>query len=256
MTKTWASSIRRRLAVSAIPLDAGPGELRRQILQDPYLLHHYKAIYARLLALVPDGPGPILEIGSGPGVVDLLNTEVFRTDIQCTNIHDFWADAQHLPLTSQSCRALLLKDALHHIPDVELFFHEADRVLVNGGRVIVMDPYWKGLARIVYRMLHPEPFDVRTPTWSFSNTSRLSSNQALLYLLLRRDRELFSELFPRLNIIEVGPCIGPSFLLSGGLYGRSKIPSSILLTLWEWEERRGRLLNSLRFGFIVVFEKK
>lgn len=155
----------------------------------------------------------------------------------------------------RSLRAFLLKDALHQS-------HPRRRGLLSGsaahssprGRVIVMEPYWGRLARLVYRWLHPEPFDDATPQWNFVSDGPWSSNQAMLFLLLRRDRLRFQHLFPEVRIREIGPCIGPSFMVSGGLYGRTPVPGWLLRCLRRWEERQGPWLDWARFGYVASFE--
>lgn len=255
MSKRMLRALRGKLP-ARMPQDVGPDELRARILGDPYLFRHYVAVYTRLVSFVPKGNEAVVEVGSGSGIIDFVDDSVIKTDVFCSGIHDLCTDARSLPFAANSIRALILKDTLHHVPDVEVFFREAQRVLVPKGRVIVMEPYWGKLASFVYRRFHPEPFDVHARSWVFPDENRFCSNQALLFLLLRRDRQLFEELFSDFSIEEIGACVGPSFAISGGLYGRLPIRSSFLLRLHGWEERQGRKLDFARFGFLAVFEKK
>lgn len=254
--KQFIARVRRIVSRSEPALSMNAEVVRLRILEDRYFCQHYLGVYQRLLAFVPSGPGAVVEVGAGPGVVDILAPEVVRTDLEWSKQQEVCVDARRLPFGDGSLKALLLKDALHHIPDVKAFFSEARRTLCPGGRVIVMDPYWGPLARFVYRRLHPEPFDDTTPTWDFESDHAWSSNQALLFLVLRRDRDLFAREFPDFYVFEPGPCIGPSFLLSGGLYGRLPVPSSLLLLIRRWEERQARWLDPVRFGYVAVFEHR
>jgi SAM-dependent methyltransferase len=226
------------------------------ILSDSYLSLHYRESYGKLLGLAGSGPGPTVEIGCGPGFVKRIDPTVITSDVEIGASADLAADAARLPFPDSSLRALILKDALHHLPDVEAFLDESSRVLRPGGVIAVLDPYWGPLAKAVYKWLHPEPFDPSARTWQFESSSPHHSNQALLWILLRRDRDRFERRFPCFEILEHGPTIGPSFLLSGGLYGRTPLPSRLLELMWKFEHNQGRWLDPLRFGYVVALRKK
>lgn len=69
---------------------------------------------------------------------------------------DLYGDAQNLPILCDSIDCILMFDVLEHIPDVELALEEAQRVLVNGGEVLLQIPF-------IYP-IHDAPFDFRRPT--------------------------------------------------------------------------------------------
>ena len=69
---------------------------------------------------------------------------------------DLFGDAQNLPIVCESIDCILMFDVLEHIPDVELALEEAQRVLVNGGEVLLQMPF-------IYP-IHDAPFDFRRPT--------------------------------------------------------------------------------------------
>jgi SAM-dependent methyltransferase len=136
-----------------------------------------------------------------------------------------------------------------------MFLKEVHRVLRVNGRLVVFDPYWGLLARFVYRFLHQEKFDANAKTWSFTSTSPWDSNQALTYLLLRRDRIKFEKEFSFFKIEEHEKLIGPSFLLSGGVSRRTIISGKFLSSLLKWEMRQSNGLNGLRFFHIFSLTK-
>lgn len=253
--KRLVSSLRRQLSGGS-PGESTPEELRSRILSDPFLYAHYLGTYQKLLGLVPPGRGAVIEIGSGVGLIDLLDQKVLKMDLEYSPLQNLTGDACNLPFADNSLKCLILKDSFHHIPDIKAFLKESLRSLRPGGRIVVFDPYWGPLAQFVYRHLHPEPFDDSVEDWDFPASGPWSSNQALLHLVLNRDKQLFTLEFPNFTVEEFGACVGPSYLLSGGLYGRTLIPSRLLIRLREWEESRGPGLDKVRFGFIATFEKK
>ena len=111
------------------------------------------------------------------------------------------------------------------------------------------------MSAAIYRTFHPEPFNRRALSWSSDSADPWDSNQALLWIMLRRDRDRLSAGWPMFRIEEFGCRLGPSYLLSGGVFGRTPIPAAWLQSSWRWEQRRGRRFDPLRFKYLVRFTK-
>jgi hypothetical protein len=140
--------------------------------------------------------------------------------------------------------------------DVRAFLSEAARVLVPGGCVVALEPYWGPLAGTIYRYAHPEPFEPDAPEWGVSGDDRWHSNQALAYILLRRDRAAFESATRAFKIEELGYRTGLSYLLSGGLYSRTRIPASPLLGLLRAERRLSRWLLPVALHVLFALRKE
>lgn len=226
-----------------------------KIWDEPYIRSLYKTVFSRIASHIPEGSKVLIEVGSGNAMSKDFLPEMITTDICFHELLDASCDSVALPFRSDSIDAIVIKDALHHMPDVEKFIKEARRVLRVNGRLVVFDPYWGLLARFVYRFLHQEKFDVEAKTWSFTSTSPWDSNQALTYLLLRRDRIRFEKEFSFFKIEEHEKLIGPSFLLSGGVSRRTIVSGRFLSALLKWEMRQSNWLDSLRFFHIFSLTK-
>src|SRR6516164_230840 len=93
-------------------------ERRRGIIQsNTFLWQIYDEWYRLIAGGIPDGPGRVLELGSGAGflsryVPGLIASEVFL----CPDIR-IVLDARRLPFASGSLKAIVMVDVLHHIPD-------------------------------------------------------------------------------------------------------------------------------------------
>lgn len=234
-------------------LPSDPGEvIRDAVLGDAYLKDAYSEMYRSLADQLPrEVQGAVIEVGAGTGVAREWIPGIICTDVVAASGLDCLADACALPFRDGSLRAIVLKDAWHHIPDLDAFLDECVRCLAPGGAVLVCDPYWGPLAAFVYRYLHPEPFDRSQRAWRFDAKDAWDSNQALLWITLRRDRGRLEHRWPQLRVVEVGPLLGPSYLLSGGVFGRTPVPSSWLSRLWRREMRWGRSLDPLRLEYLV-----
>ena len=227
------------------------------ILGDAYLRAMYDVAYGHIARNLPDKPGPVLEVGAGQGIARELGHHWWLSDISMGDRVDVRASALCLPCHNNSLAGIVLKDTWHHIADIEMFLTEAVRVLRPTGSVVVVDPYWGLLARFVYRYLHQEQWDATTPTWQFPSHDPWDSNQALSYLMLRRDRTQFMQRWGKhFEITEHSRTIGPSFLLSGGVSRRTPINGTLLRRLLRWEESRGPWFDHLRFFHVFSLRKR
>lgn len=231
-------------------------EIRTAILSDDYLSSAYQEIYSKLGSFIQtSGNGLVVEIGSGTGIGKTWIPEMICTDIIGSDQIDQIVDAALLPFNDGEVDAFVLKDAIHHLPNIPRFIDEAQRCLKVGGTILISDPYWGPLAAFIYKFLHPEPFQKNQKNWEFSSKDPWDSNQALLWIMLRRDRKLLQSRWPNLKIVELGPLQGPSYLFSGGVFGRTFFPSRMLLKMQKFEQKAGRWFNPLRLEFAVKLEK-
>lgn len=228
---TWLEEPRLR--------DAAPGtrsffEIQRRIIQErPLLRGIYEQWYRALLAdeaSVPGRPdqGVLLELGSGGSWLQQLCPRVITSD-RVAGVADLVIDGRELPFPAASVRALFLTHVFHHIPDVERFLREAERVLVPGGVIAMIEVPHTALARFFFRRFHPEPYDDRAPGWAFEQAdAMLDSNQALSWIVFFRDRERFERLFPDLTFEEPTYLPWLGYLVSGGVTRRNLAPGFLV----------------------------
>lgn len=232
-------------------------EIRSFILSDQYLKDAYSEMYLALRSSLPKNKdGVIIEVGAGSGVGKIWIPEIYCTDLRIELGIDIVFDGTRMPFADQSVCAFVMKDSLHHLANVEKFLDEASRCLKVGGAVVACEPYWGLLASFIYRFLHPEPFNKKQLIWNRVSRDAWDSNQALPWIILRRDVRQLREGWPELEVRELGPILGPSYLLSGGVFGRTFIPSSLLTKLRNREAMWGRWFNPFRFEFVFSLTKQ
>jgi SAM-dependent methyltransferase len=216
------------------------GEVQREILRTkPSLRRVYEQVYAKMLAAADEhvpGARVAIELGSGGGFLPELVPSIVASDIRYLSGLDLVFDAQQCPFRDGSVDVVYGMHVIHHIPRIRLFFVELERVLRPGGALVAVEPYWSPMAKLMYKRFHPEDFDERAATWEFESTDPMSSNQAMSYLLLERDRETFEREFPALEVIELGSFGGPSYVLTGGIWKQSLLPDALLARLWDLED--------------------
>lgn len=222
--------------------------LRREIIESkPFLKAIYEDWYAAIATELKSVPSthPVLELGSGAGflaerVPHLITSEIFHLQ----GMH-LMLDAQQLPFGPATLNGIVMTNVLHHIPDPALLFAEAQRCIVPGGKIVIIEPWLTAWSRFVYNHLHHEPVDESNTTWKIDGDGPLSTaNTALPWILFQRDRQAFAQRFPTLKIQEVRPIMPFRYLVSGGISMRNLMPR------WSYPLWRGleAALSPLRSG--------
>jgi SAM-dependent methyltransferase len=199
------------------------------ILGRPLLKRCYDDWYERLLndARSVPVPGALVELGSGGSYLKALEPSVVTSDVSA-GIAEQVIDARDLPFPDQSIRAVLLTHVFHHIPDVDAFFREAQRALVPGGVISMIEVAHTPFARFFFRNFHHEPYDDQQADWRFDQgDSMMDSNQALSWLVFKRDRGVFEKRYPGLRVeaLELMPWF--TYFVSGGVTMRYMIPKAM-----------------------------
>ncbi len=170
------------------------------------------------------GKGLYLEIGSGGGFLKDVFPEVITSDILNLPAIDMVCNAERLPFDDESLACIMMLNVFHHIPRPYLFLEEAQRCLVPGGKILMIEPAASLAGRLIYEHFHHEPFDPKARREIEPGNPLSNSNQALPYIYFERDRELFGEQFPRLRINAVRYHTPFLYLVSGGLSRKSMLP--------------------------------
>jgi SAM-dependent methyltransferase len=213
-------------------------EVRRRIIRSkPFLRRLYDEWYADIRENLPDCGGPVVELGSGAGHLEEVIPGLITSEIlPCPHVR-IVLDGGSLPFADATLRALVMTDVFHHLPRPRAFLGEAARCLRPGGCVIMIEPWLTPWSRLVYRHLHPEPFEPEADSWEFPSRGPLSgANSALPWIVFERDRDRFHAEFPLLRLVQVALRMPFRYLLSGGVSLRSLQPG-LTFPLWRALER-------------------
>ncbi len=221
---------------------------QQRILSDAYLTYVYENVLSRQLdSVVKETDSVIVELGSSGGISKKKFPRIITLDVRKGPDVDLVFDsASTLPFHNDSIDLVIAKDVLHHIDDAQRHFNEMNRILVRGGRVVYTEPNWNFVSKLVFSFLHPEPFITDQKNWSFDSDDPMFSNQALAKIIFVRDLDLFKKINPGFDLkIDSHPTNGLSFMLSGGVYRRSRIPSQFLIGLDKVERRFPKWLDKV-----------
>lgn len=238
----WAVWLRRQLEypnARDVPLDSPEMTiLRRTLLEKNRAARlSFDHWYRELAEFSTSAPaGKRIELGSGGGYMEDFIPDLIKTDIIALPFIDYVCRAEQLPFESGSVSVLLMVNVLHHVPDVDTFFREAQRVLKPDGLIAMIEPYVSTFSRFVYTRLHHEPFDPTMTDWCLPEGGRLSGgNDALPWNVLVRDQAKFATAHPGLTVECVRPHSFLTHMLSGGVTTRSLLPIPLLKALYVTE---------------------
>lgn len=211
------------------PLDAPERvhEVRRILAKKPALRAFYREVYGRFSACLARCPerGVVLELGSGAGFVRECIPDALTSDVVPYAGLDLVADGTRLPFRDGAVRLICMVNVFHHVPNPAAFLAEAQRCLMPGGRLFMVDQHVGPLSRPVLNYLHHEPFNPRAADWAFPSTGPLSgANGALAWIVFHRDRERLARDFPGLELVRYAPHSPLRYWLTGGLKDWSLLP--------------------------------
>jgi SAM-dependent methyltransferase len=185
----------------------------------------YIDFYRILKQKLPESAKTIIELGSGGGFIKEIIPSALTSDVLDLPGLDHIFSALEMPFNDASVDAFIMIDVLHHIPEPELFFRQADRCLVPGGKIIMIEPANTPWSRFIYKNFHHEEFNPQAD-WNLSGSGPLSqANGAIPWIIFNRDREKFLDRFPAFEILEMKNHTPLRYLLSGGFTLRQLVPS-------------------------------
>jgi SAM-dependent methyltransferase len=186
--------------------------------------------------------GVSVEVGAGPGFLKEMLPRLISTDVVWCPWLDVVTDAQHMPFKSSCISNVMGLDILHHLEKPMEFLQEAERVLVPGGRVILVEPWITPFSYLVYRYLHQEdcelsarPLEGDAIRW-VKEKKAFDGNQAIPYLLFGRGAMKGTlAVLSRLKAVTIEPFCLFAYLLSFGFKPISLLPEAFypLVSLLE-----------------------
>lgn len=229
-------------------------ERRREIVRTkPFLRSVFEEWYSLIEDRLPNGLDPVLELGSGGGFLSEVVPGVITSDVFPVPGVDRVVDARSLPFADGELRAIVMTNVFHHIPDVSLFFDEAQRVLRPGGRVVMVEPWNTWWSRLVHRVFHHETMSPEAEQWPFVSSGPVSgANAALPWIVFVRDQDRWAEKWPALHLVELARLMPFSYLLSGGVSLRSLQPGWMYGFWRRFEQATGVESPMALFALLVV----
>lgn len=234
---------------------------RKQWERKPALRALYSHWYSKIQASL--APGSVVELGSGCGNFKEFLPTVIATDFVETPWCDQVVDACQMPFSDASVGNLVAIDVIHHIESPIRFLSEAQRVLLPGGRLILLEPNVCSLwGRFIWQGLHHEPVqmtaDLFSRQWDPERPPPHDyANGATCYLLFFKYREALLQSLPMMSLVNAYFFSFIAYPLSGGFKPFRLLPEWAVVPLSRLEDALLRplhpALTSLRT--LVVIER-
>jgi SAM-dependent methyltransferase len=230
--------------------------------EDAYINFLYTEIYREFYSISSkfkiSKSARVLELGAG----SITKAKEFFVDVVSSDGStstkygkESFLRAEQLPFSSNSFDLVIAKDTLHHFADTEKALAEISRILKDGGVFIVSEPNWSLLGRFIFRFFHPEQWNPKSRSLRNDSLDPTDANQAQLLCLTKFPNNAVVQLSHfKLKILH--STFGLSYVLSGGLNWRSKVPSRFLCALYNFECLFPRILKHITgINRIGVFTK-
>ncbi|MBO8234186.1 class I SAM-dependent methyltransferase [Prochlorococcus marinus XMU1419] len=215
----------------------------------------YKEWYQLISQKLSNSEGMNLELGCGASFIEKVIKNIKKSDVFLNTNTDLKIDAMEVGLKFENkISNLILVNVFHHISNPELFLRSAEKSLVSGGRIIMIEPSNNIWSRLIYKLVGHEKFDTKQKTWEFeSNDPLLDSNQALSWIIFQRDHKKFKKLFPKFSLLKKKSIMPLSYLLSGGHSYNSKVGENFIKKIRKLE----RMFFDNKFGIfdLICIEK-
>lgn len=227
------------------------------IRSKPFLRKIYLGNYLFFKRVVAGAPrGSILELGSGGGFLKSVIPSTITSDVFRTRRVDICLSALELPFHSDSLSAILMMNVFHHLQNVDEFLAGAQRCLMPGGKVVMVEPANTPWGRFIYKTLHHELFDPAQRDWRLPSGGPMSqANGALPWIVLSRDRHLFEARYPYLKIESIRFTCSFLYLISGGVSRPQFVPSFTYPLFKAFESLLSPLYSLLGMFMMIVLVK-
>ena len=226
----------------------------------PSLQKAYGRLYKLIAAQVDfQLPGVKLEVGSGMGNIKKLIPDCITSDLFPNPWLDRLESIYELSFPNNSVSNLILFDVWHHLEQPANALEEARRVLVPGGKLIIMEPAMSLLGQIVYGKCHHEPlgFDIPLSSQlvdvSQPNAKRYFAAQSSAHRVFK-NREV-AELLGEWNIESINQITSFAYWGTGGFSGPQFYPDRFYSFIHGMDKILG-LFPSLFAARLLITLKK
>lgn len=229
-------------------------------IRKPLLHAVYMDLYHVMSRNLSEVSGKTVELGSGMGSIHEIIPDCIRTDLFLYPWIDQIENAYKLSFADNSLANLLMTDVFHHLRYPGSALNEFLRVLVPGGRVVIMEPGMGLLGKFVYGFFHVEPIAwdkgitwFHPDGWHGDDPDYYAAQGNATRIFVQKK---FLDRLSGWNVVKVKQISALAYAASGGYSGPQLYPEAIypLVKLIEKPLQLFPALFATRL--LIVLEKK
>ena len=234
---------------------------KENLLKNKNLLYWYENLYKTQFSGIEDLPGKaILEIGSGTSPLKHFYGHAITSDIMDLGYLDHRFDChlidRYADIADGTIDIITMTNVLHHLQDPLACLAKFSVKLKKGGVVIMTEPYFSVLSKIIYKYLHHEPsiFDIDAPVLKDAKGPLSSSNMAIPYMLFFSGKGWDKSLtdlydFSRDDVIYYSAL---SYMATGGISRRIPIPGFLYKPFFNLDRFLAKKFPKVLSSFFII----
>lgn len=226
--------------------------------EKPILRKVYKEYYNYALSNLSTENGPIIEIGSGIGMIKDVIPSCKTTDITLNSGIDYIENIYSLSAQSTNASNFILIDVLHHLEYTTFALNQLHSALKPGGRVIIIEPYISLITLPIFTFLHHEPVALlskinKNDPESFDKFTYFAAESTATKMTRKSMR---MELEKKWNIIDIKKEACFRYFGTGGFRGKQLYPTSLYSFVSIIDKSLSMFPNIFGGRVYLVLEKK
>jgi SAM-dependent methyltransferase len=240
---------------------------RRKLMENRNLLLWYENLYSIALNSNPQvlGKDKILEIGSGTSPLKHFYPRVVSSDVLKLDHVDMVFDAHEIDklqtVPDGTFDIIAMTNVLHHLERPIDVMNSCACKLRSGGSLLIIEPYFSVLSKIIFVLVHHEPtnFRIDQPINVLKSSPLLTANICLPYLIFFKRNDWLQRLAAKYKIEEIKLQYYTSlaYPLTGGISKTFPIPSFLFQRILKFDIWLARTFpRFFAFQFIVQITKR
>ena len=230
---------------------------KKKMIREVFLEFHEKFLVTENKYFKIDGLR--VELGAGVFPIKFTDKKILASDVVESKENDLVINAEKMIFKKNTVKTFFLQNVFHHFANPDKFFREADRTIKEGGGIIMIEPYYNFISKILYKNIsNNEFFDINQTSWTQQEAKAMSgANQALAHNIFVRDKVLFTKKYKNFEIVEIRPLNNYlRYILSGGLNFKQLFPNSLSFILKIIEFILKPFNKFFSIHYIIVIKKK
>jgi SAM-dependent methyltransferase len=234
---------------------------RKKLFQNKNLLYWYQKLFEfKFLGIDNIFEKKILEVGSGTSPLKVFYDNVLTSDILDLDYLDIVCDCHNIDqckkIKRESLDIIVSTNVLHHLKEPLKYLSNAANLLKKGGFVIITEPYFSVISKVIYEKIHHEylSFNIKEPIISKIEGPLKSANIALPFLIFFGHRGWADSLkaIYKFDEASINYFSAFSYFITGGISRKINIPPKLYKNYFKLDLKIAKFLPDIFSSFFML----